>query len=240
MPTVVRRLLETLGQDEERFKNVLETYTTTDQGDSLHVQALNNAQFGENDENEISALFIIEKVVQDLGFIADHENPTKSTSCLDPWAQKYTLQDIVLVMTLLTFSVVRGKVLRKPDGIRYNQGSRKAVPTQAVLDQVREERENAGKKLVQIREIRDLYGDIEERMLGDLLDFHESMKGKPEEMMIFTKSRIEVFENWQVVSNKRKQEEVSKKGGGGGAGQDSKEEKRRRLSKMLKGIYEDD
>jgi hypothetical protein len=203
------------------------------------VQALNYAKFDDNDENEICVLFVLEKLVQELGFVGESEFPKEATSCLDPWVTKYSLQDMVLVMTLLTLGIVQKLVLKKPEGIRVSQGAtKKPAPTEEEIEKVREEREKAAKKLVLIRPLRLLYSSIlEERMLSDLLDFHDDMKNKPDEMKIFTKSRIEIFKNLRNGNNTSKRQENTKKGGmgGGGAGEESKEEKRRRLSIMMKG-----
>jgi hypothetical protein len=205
----VDRLLISQGMDVRRLKSVLAAYISDDrQGDSLHVQALNYANYaaanGENDKDEICLLFVIEKVLQLVGFIDRSSFPTKAHNHKDPFSKKYTYHDLVIVLTLLSCVIVHGKVLKKPDCFRAPQGKKMKVgPTEEDINRLAKEREEAEKRLVHVSFLRSVYSSIEARLLCDLDAFYTRVKGNPSDMIALSESRIAVFEGWREFDNNK-------------------------------------
>ena len=203
------RLLISQGMDVRRLKSVLAAYVSDDrQGDSLHVQALNYANYaadnGENDKDEICLLFVVEKVLQLVGFIDRSNFPTKAHNHKDPFSKKYTYHDLVIVLTLLSCVIVHGKVLKKPDCFRAPQGKKMKVgPTEEDINRLAKEREEAEKRLVHVSFLRSLYSSIEARLLCDLDAFYTRVKSNPSDMIALSESRIAVFEGWREFDNNK-------------------------------------
>ena len=197
-PNIVERILNSLHQDAEAFKTILQVYTSPGSpGDSLHVQAMEYAKLGDDNEQEMicPALFIVEKTMQEIGFISVHDFPTKAVDRKDPFAKKYSHHDLVLVLTLLSFSMVHARVLKLPDVYRPSRSKRLHVdaPSQEYIDHKNKVRKDAQSNNVRVHELRRLYANIEARMLEDLVEFHTSVKENPQDMIMFSESRIEVF-----------------------------------------------
>jgi hypothetical protein len=190
--------MNVLGQDSRRFKTILTNYTAIEkQGDSLHTQALEYSQYDGQDAQEICALFIIERVMQEVGFIGDDEVPTKAVDFKDPWAKKYTFHDFILVLTLLTFGLVEDKVLKKPDIIRKSQGKKPRVLfTEEDIESNRLKREEDEEKLVGVKELRAKYAFLEQRVLRDMESFLLGVRKNHEDMIVLSESRMKTFELW--------------------------------------------
>lgn len=234
--------MEVLGQDSTRFKTILVNYTAKDKlGDSLHIQALEHAKFDGEDPQEICALFIIERTMQEVGFIGEDELPTKAIDCKDPWSKKYTFHDFILVLTMLTFGLVHGKVLKKPDIIRKPQGKKpRVVYTEEDIEKNRLDRKEAEELLVTVHEIRAMYTFLEERVLLDLEAFHLSMQYNPEDMISLSESRVKTFGLWDEAHKKRPGRFM--KDGGEDDDSDSDEAKdarRKRVANFMNGSDDD-
>lgn len=190
--------MDVLGQDSTRFTTILRNYTANEkQGSSLHTQALEYSQFDGDDAQEICALFIIERVMQEVGFITEDEVPTKAIDYKDPWAKKYTFHDFILVLTLLTFGLLENKVLKKPDIIRKPQGKKpRVVYTAEDIESNRLKRLEEDDRLVGVKDLRSKYSFLEQRVLRDMESFHLGVRENQEDMIALSESRMKTFELW--------------------------------------------
>jgi len=233
---IVDRLLDGIGEDRESFVEILSNYTAIGRsGDSLHVQALKCAKQENDEEQEMNALFVIEKVMQEVGIIGEDEVPTKAVDHRDPFAKRYTYHDLVLVLTLLTFGLVQNKVLKKPDTLRKPIGKNTKIKhKEEDVVRVQGLRENAEDRLVGVKELRSLYRVIEKRMLYDLDMFYVTMKANPADMVVLCESRIVMFEVWNDVKKKRPRIDMTEEN------QDSEEVRNARRKRIEAMMEEDD
>ena len=237
---LINRLLDVLGQDATRFKTILSNYTAPLKlGNSLHAQALDYAKFDGDDPQEICVLFVIERIMVEVGFIEEGEVPTKAVDFKDPWAKKYTYHDFIIVLTLLTFGLVKGKLLKKPDILRRPQGKKtRIVYTEEDMARNKEEREDAEDLIVGVKDLRSMYSFLEERVLLDLESFHIGLRQQPNDMIILSESRLKTFVLWNDAQKNR--QAILRDEDDEYENEEDKEARRKRVIGFMMGDDEDD
>ena len=63
-------------------------------------------------------LFVLEKLLQDLGFYSHDVKPTESSGVLDVFFKNYSPKDMAIIMTYLHLGLIDGKIIKMPDPIR--------------------------------------------------------------------------------------------------------------------------
>jgi len=239
---LVNRLLGVLNQDATRFKTILTNYTAPLKlGNNLHAQALDYAKFDGDDPQEICVLFVIERIMVEIGFIEEGDVPTKAVDYKDPWVKKYTYHDFIIVLTLLTLGLVQGKLLKKPDILRRPQGKKtRIVYTEEDMARNKEEREDAEDLVVGVKELRSMYAFLEERVLLDLESFHVGLRQQPNDMIILSESRMETFGLWNEaqknrIANLREDEDENEN-----ENEEEKEARRKRVRGFMMGDDDED
>jgi hypothetical protein len=143
------------------------------------------------------------------------------------------------VLTLLTFGLVHGKLLKKPDILRRPQGKKtRIVYTEEDMARNKEEREDAEDLVVGVKELRSMYAFLEERVLLDLESFHVGLRQQPNDMIILSESRMKTFGLWNEaqknrIANLREDEDENEN-------EEEKEARRKRVIGFMMGDDEED
>jgi hypothetical protein len=172
----------------------------------------------------------------EVGFIEEGDIPTKAVDFKDPWAKKYTYHDFVIVLTLLTFGLVKGKLLKKPDILRKPQGKKaRIVYTEEDMARNKEEREDAEDLIVGVKDLRAMYAFLEERVLIDLEAFHIGLRQQPNDMIILSESRLKTFVLWNDAQKNRPTIIREEEDGDGIENENEKEARRKRVISYMMG-----
>ena len=259
---ILRELFLGNDQDYEQFIERLATYINGG-GDSLFIQAYKQSRedeeslkLYEEDEDQdqdqppekvkgIPALFVIEKMMHQVGML-DHRSIPSKDSDVDKYAKRYTIQDLILVITLMGVSLVREKSLLLPacpkqsKAVEGDLKSKRDALNKSRMDVANTHRTKAKDKLATVDFIKSLSDDIEDRLLNDYTQFYTAMnknalKDNGKMMSVFTNSRVLAFETWSRNGGNKKE---SKKRVRTDNELDEKEKRRLRCEALQKGTVD--
>jgi hypothetical protein len=191
-------LLQDQNQDSDGLKEVLTNYV---EGTSFNIYR----QSMEQENNQVSLLFLAEKIMQDVGIISDHAFPEESNNIKDPFVKNYSINDLVLILTYLSLGLVKGKVLSKPTKVR--QPVSKKPKRQHTVEEIEANeliRDEAKGRMAGLDLIRTNYALILKKVMKDFESFYTRLSTNPEYMKNLTLARVEAFTIWQEESSKRK------------------------------------
>lgn len=189
-------LFSTIGE-EEIFKNELKDFIDNN-NISLYekvIEAIND----ENNEGEhVCILFYAEKIMQEVGFIAKDSEPEISIVDCDMWGNTYSLHDISYVLTCLAIGLVNNGVLKLREKLRRRTTNDKFGPSLEEIQARDDERKALEDKVVKVIDIRNIYKDIENKMITDFVSFNDYMRNKNNLMRQFTQMRFDLFAKWNT------------------------------------------
>lgn len=246
------------GEEKKRFVHGLTDYVEG-RGESLHKQAYFTAKnynlaleaYDEDQDpdvdppvktNEVAILFVLEKMMHQADMLDASSIPT-CTNISDAYAQRYTIQDLVLVITLLSISVVKNKALIMPSYPKESKAKTVKAARQVELkeksDKVSEHRDLSKDKLAKTQYVKELYDEVEDRVMGDYTNFYMALNKKSKSdngkmMSVFTQSRVDAFAKWKGLGIGK----GKKRGGGEIVDLTSKEKKRKKCEDIMNGIYD--
>ena len=257
-------LSELFGEDEEdeaQFKDRIKEYVEGE-GPSLYVQAMKQSkddhdalktyvEEGDPDEDPpkkikgIPMLFVLEKMMHQTDMLDERSFPTM-TRDVDAYAKRYTIQDLILVMTLMFASLIDKKSLLLPSVPKQSRAAeggdikkKRDEINKVRLEDANKYRHEASNKLATLGYLKSVKDIIEDRILDDYAVFYTKLSKKIKEdssnselMCIFTKARVECFKGWESIGGGKKvgiKRVLTEKE------MDSKEKKRLRYEAVSKG-----
>jgi len=244
------------GEEKARFIEILTQYVSGS-GKSLHVQAYEQhksdykamknyeEEEGQDDPPQkikgISALWYIERMMHQTEMLDATSSPTIDTG-FDSYAKRYTIQDLVLVITMLSMSLVKNKALvmpsfAKPSKAKASLLAKREAENNEKKEKVSVHRKITSEKLIKKGVLEEHWEEIEERVIGDLSTFYGALNKRTKEdngemMSMFTGSRVDAFAKWDSVlvgKNKKRVREIAK------VDEASKEVKRKKCEAILNG-----
>ena len=193
--------------------------------DDLALEAYNEEQDPQVDPpqktKEVPVLFVLEKMMHQTGMLDASSSPS-CTNTIDAYAQRYTLQDLVLVITLLSISLVKGKTLVMPQFPKDCKAN--ATLKAKRQDELKEKKEKVSAHrdtlrgtLASVGYIKGIWDEVEDRLMADYSNFYVAMSKKTKSdngkmMSVFTQSRVDAFAKWEKIGiGKNKKRAASEK-----------------------------
>jgi hypothetical protein len=188
-------------------------------------------------EDSLKILFVLERLMVQIGMLKIVPTAPDVTSTLDLFAAKYTDQDLILVLTLLTFGLVLDKFLVKPQFPRVRSSKKpKLVADQEKLDEINRLRLLSDTKLVTIKEIRETWVRIDARVSEDRADFYEALNTSSDAVKMWTNARNVAFDIWSTEAYRGSTKGDKNNQEKGGNKIEDKDKKRKRSANAVKGI----
>lgn len=192
------QLLQDIDENSDSLNVVLTDYVEG-RGLNLYRQSI------EPQDNQMSILFLAEKIMQDVGIIPDHAFPEESKDQIDSFAKNYSINDLVLILTYLSLGVVKGLVLNKPSKVRRSKAKKpKRENTIEEIEANEELRTQVKEKMANLDIIRTNYDLMLKKVLKDIEMFYKRLTSNPQYMTTLTSARVVVFARWLEGSSKRK------------------------------------
>ena len=259
-----------LGDEEDKEQLIERTKAYVEgEGKSIYIQAyeqskedsvaLQDYEEDEDTEDEppekikgFPALHIYEKMMHQTDMLDVRTIPTKNED-FDMFSKKYSIQDLVMVITFLYVSVVQGKALVMPSCPKQSKAAeggglkiKRDVEIQVRVDAANKHRLATKGILAQVGDFRLVWEKVEDRLMTDYSFFYRQLNKRVKDdngkmMLVFTQSRVDSFEKW-------KNNGVGNKKSSGGIKKrlltidekDDKEKKRLKCLAISKGLLVDD
>ena len=181
-------------------------------GESLHRKAWNQVK---NEEDSIVSLFVVEKIMQNVGIYRTDHLPQvspcdgSSNTGIDLFhVQNYSPTDLAITMTFLVLGLVEKGTLKFPivPRVRAIKTNKPKYNSEA-LSIVNQKRAKCTGALIGIADIRSKYINISSIVLKDIAKFYELVNkvtdvDQGKSMAIFTQGRHDAFRKFASVSKK--------------------------------------
>jgi hypothetical protein len=196
------------------------------------------------------ALHIVEKMMHQTHMLDDEKSVPTMNKDIDQYSQRYTCQDLVLVITFLAVGLIKKKSLNLPPCPKPSKASegelkdKRDESNRLKIEKVNKLRSEANDKLVKVRYLRDMWDQIENRVLDDYSVFYSKMNKKTKEdngemMSVFTQSRVDSFKKWECIGGKKGGNSNGIKRGIKSVGEiETKEQKRLKCEAISKGLVD--
>ena len=173
---------------------------------STNIYQVSFSQVKQNNYTRINSLFVLEKVLQRIGFIHPSLNPTENSLAIDPFLGGYTKFDLIFVVTFLYLGLVEKKSIRVPRNHRTGGTllSKKRVSEVQIANK-NQEKEYYNQNSVSRKYLREKWRIIEHKISCHRVQFLENLQVKSkkvegkEELHRFTRARHDAFEEWKKL-----------------------------------------
>ena len=121
---MLSKLLDDSDEKMESFKTDLKTLFDSTQ-DTMADSSLYTKGMQEVVTNGVHSrptIFVLEKLLQDLGFYPSDITPTSVSGAIDVFFKVYSPNDLSIVMTYLHLGILEGKVIKMPEIARFGKG----------------------------------------------------------------------------------------------------------------------
>ena len=155
--------------DEERQTEFISDLKEVVENPETDIWTMSLTQVLEEDnETRSNILFVLEKVMQELGLVGVNRVPTENCLSIDPFTSSYTTYDMILVVCFLYISVIDKGAMRNPSNhclVQDEELIRQRRVSQNDVNDRNSSRNNYKENKVGRTRLRDRWMPIEDKCL---------------------------------------------------------------------------
>ena len=198
--------------DEDRQDEFIEDLKEIVENPDVDLWSLSYNQVVENDnEEKTNCLFVLEKVMVELGILSSKKVPSENCLAIDPFTSSYTTYDMILVVCFLYISIIEKGAMRNPGNHRLVQNEGLVRRRRVTEDEVNERNDTRGyykENKVGRQKLRDRWISIEDKLVvhhwkwlqeadkKSKNEEDEDEEDNQEQLLKHTKARETAFKTW--------------------------------------------